>query len=135
MQIEWCQRQRLVEQLLAEGGFTWRTGVGQPKIGYAVAVSKSYEWVASTSDQTRKGYASVDSWLRSWLLEYAEWHASALRPSGRYVGGWIDKERGLVYFDVVEVVESSAAALALGRERRQVAVYDILNRVCLTLEV
>ncbi len=43
----------------------------------------------------------------------------------RYFGVWKDSEDGMIYFDAVTWVESEDDALSLGRERDEIAVWDI----------
>lgn len=45
-----------------------------------------------------------------------------------YFGSW--RDGGFVYFDGVDIIESEADALALARERGEVAVYDLVAGVC-----
>jgi len=45
----------------------------------------------------------------------------------QYFGVWTDKEDGKIYFDAVTHVQKRSEALALGAERGEIAVWDILN--------
>lgn len=45
----------------------------------------------------------------------------------RYFGVWTDTETGNVYIDAVTHVKTRKEALALGAERGEIAVWDILN--------
>ena len=41
------------------------------------------------------------------------------------VGGWMDNETGLYYFDATVIVEDRATAIALGRLNNQLAIFDL----------
>jgi len=45
--------------------------------------------------------------------------------SARHYGVWADQRDGQIYFDVVDHVETLADALYLGRERGEIAIWDI----------
>lgn len=44
-----------------------------------------------------------------------------------YVGGWLDQESGLYYYDATIVVNDLAEALELGRLNGQIAIFDLNN--------
>jgi hypothetical protein len=44
-------------------------------------------------------------------------------------GSWLDTETGLVHIDAVDVVTDLNAAIALGRERGEIAIWDGVNAV------
>ena len=56
--------------------------------------------------------------------------------SARHYGVWADQRDGQIYFDVVDHVGTLADALRLGRERGEIAVWDIAEgeEVLCTLE-
>ena len=41
------------------------------------------------------------------------------------IGGWMDEQTGLYYFDATVIVEDRAAAIALGRLNNQLAIFDL----------
>ena len=43
------------------------------------------------------------------------------------VGWWLDTASGLYYFDVSNVVKGESEAMALGRARREIAIFDLEN--------
>lgn len=42
-----------------------------------------------------------------------------------YVGGWLDRETGLYYYDATVVVDDRRAAEELGRLNGQIAIFDL----------
>lgn len=60
------------------------------------------------------------------LSGYVARHFDVLTGTGAvYLGAW--QSDGLVYLDVSECVPSLAKALFLARERKQLAVWDVVN--------
>lgn len=43
------------------------------------------------------------------------------------VGGWLDQETGLYYFDATVILQDKAAAVAFGRLQNQIAIFDLNN--------
>ena len=43
------------------------------------------------------------------------------------VGGWLDNETGLYYYDAVAIFQDRAAAIEFGRMNEQIAIFDLLN--------
>lgn len=43
------------------------------------------------------------------------------------VGGWLDQETGLYYYDATVIIEDRAAAIAFGRMQGQIAIFDLNN--------
>lgn len=41
------------------------------------------------------------------------------------VGGWMDTESGLYYYDATVIIEDRAAAIAFGRLQGQIAIFDL----------
>jgi hypothetical protein len=106
----------LRERLDRDGGFTIeaRTGVALER-GIAVCLEPSRSWTFDRAEWR-------DDAVRSWL----ERHAAQDRTVA--IGGWLDQ--GTVWLDRVRVVPSALrpVAAALGRRRRQVAVFDLRQR-------
>ena len=73
--------------------------------------------------RTFRHAAWSDATVSNWLLE----HTTELRRAGRFLGGWLDPERGEVCLDVVRVMPRLArpAAVLLARQRGQHSVYDL----------
>lgn len=43
------------------------------------------------------------------------------------IGGWLDTESGLYYYDASIIVEDLQTALTLGRLNKQIAIFDLNN--------
>ena len=43
------------------------------------------------------------------------------------VGGWLDQETGLYYYDATVIIEDRASAIAFGRLQNQIAIFDLNN--------
>ncbi len=100
---------RIAEATIANGGATVDALTGAALTeGVAVAV-KGYEYVAD-----------VETLIPS-LVAYLGTNADVL--AGRCLGTWVHD--GKVYLDVAEVVSTREEALTLGRERGEIAVYDL----------
>jgi hypothetical protein len=56
------------------------------------------------------------------LVEYVD--AWLDRNESSFYGSWVDD--GLVYIDAVDVISSYAQAVELGKERNQIAIWDLL---------
>jgi len=100
------------------GGFTWRTSDGRyPDKGFAVAVAKGPERIVPGTLTA----ADIDSFM--------EEHADVIKAGnavfngGVCIGAWLDN--GNWYLDLSIVCRSLDEALVLGRQNRQLAVYDL----------
>ncbi len=103
----------LVEQAKAEG-FSVSLATGDiPVVGYMVALEGHEERIP------------VDALTPDRLARYVKTHFDALMQDDVFLGAWRDGDT--VYLDVSECVTSLAKALFLGQERRQLAVWDVLN--------
>lgn len=101
-----------IASILAAGGATLEGSTLAPVAptrGYAVGLAPDTARILEVVDAT-------DQALRAALEEVA---ATYRAP---YVGAWVDG--GRIHLDPVEIVTRRRAALALGRARRQLAVYD-----------
>lgn len=49
------------------------------------------------------------------------------------MGGWLNEENGLFYFDSVRVFDSREEAIEFGRANRQLAIYDLTRRELIKL--
>lgn len=86
-------------------GFTVNAKTLQPVTsGYAVAVK------ATQNSFNAEGLAAV--------VEYAANHEEITA-----VGGWLDSETGLFYYDAVVIVESLEDARAIAERENQLAIY------------
>lgn len=41
------------------------------------------------------------------------------------IGGWLDSETGLYYFDATVIIEDRATAIAFGKLQEQIAIFDL----------
>lgn len=55
-------------------------------------------------------------------------HEVGINPT-YHIGGWLDKNSGLFYFDAVRVVESLAEAKKIAAETCQLAIFDLENGI------
>lgn len=95
-------------------GFSVQLMTGDiPVVGYMVALEGHEERVPA------------DAFTEDRLKRYVRDHFDALTGDARYLGAWL--EDGHVYLDVSECVMSRAKALFLGGERKQLAVWDVIN--------
>lgn len=94
-----------------------------PTVGFAVGREG---W------EMRLGQEAVSEVLiREWLIRVITCK-TALHPYADWaVGVWYDK--GFVYLDVVNVVEDRDDAIRLGRDRSQLAIYDLSLGQCIEL--
>lgn len=62
------------------------------------------------------------------IEQYLEEHANEL-TSGAFLGAWFDIEKtGLMYLDISVNVPDKETALNIGRENKQLAVFDLQTR-------
>lgn len=45
------------------------------------------------------------------------------------VGGWLDKENDLFYYDAIMIVEDLETALKLAKENKQIAIFDLETEI------
>jgi hypothetical protein len=99
--------------LVREGGFSLSRNGHEPKGGFMVAIPGNEEVLDAGEVGTQA------------LGEYMSRHRSALNKPGAYLGGWVDHETRKVYLDVAENVTSEDEARRRGKERGEIAIYDI----------
>ena len=107
----------LLQALRETGGFTLDRH-GPVTAGVAVALDPTASLAVPAAELTAQ---RVDAWLAE--------HAGTLALPGAAVGGWIDRETGTAWLDLVEVTTDLETAKAHGRERGQIAVYDLTQQV------
>ena len=89
-------------------GFTFNVEQNEMQAtGYAVALD------ATQNSHGIDGLTSVVS-----LVTSADCPASC-------VGGWLDTQTGLYYFDATVIIEDRDAAIAFGRLQNQIAIFDL----------
>jgi hypothetical protein len=101
--------------VLAEtGGFTMDLhAAGFAKEGFAVSVNP---------ERTRKISGPVDSIT---LVTYVSDNWDLLSENGKVFGGWLDRETGITYLDVVTLFDNREDAERLGREHGEIAIFDL----------
>ena len=57
--------------------------------------------------------------------EYARANADVLRQPGAHIGGWHNESEGKTYLDVSHNIADRNAAIAAGRARNQIAIWDV----------
>lgn len=96
-------------------GFTVNAATLQPvTTGYAVAVADTQNSFGL------EGLANV--------IKYVDEH-----PEINAFGGWYNSENKMYYFDATVIVEDLAAAIELGRMHKQIAIYDLTNKLSIEL--
>lgn len=102
----------IARTLRLNGGFTFtRDHVLNPSEGFCVGRGSEGIVLSNSADVAEIATAVETVW-----------------NTGAAVGGWIDKETGLVYVDPVDVIADLSAALSLGKERGEIAIYDLGTR-------
>lgn len=98
---------------LDDGGITVRVSdMHEPLTGYAVSLPGTEERIPLWRFDAEA------------VAQYVGDHLDDLTASDRYLGAWVDGV-ATVYLDVTEVIPDRATAVRLGRERHQLAIFDI----------
>jgi hypothetical protein len=58
-------------------------------------------------------------------------HTRSLDLNREGIGGWVDKETGLVYLDTVKTYKTKRAAVAFAEKEGQIAIYDSLKETAI----
>ncbi|WP_420154160.1 hypothetical protein [Siphonobacter sp.] len=92
--------------------------------GFTVAIPSLEMIKAFTSTGIVVAYAETQNCFGTEGLKKVIFHAES---HDRYVGGWLDEETGLYYFDSVRIFPESkqAEALKFGRQNGQIAVFRL----------
>lgn len=59
---------------------------------------------------------------------FAAANADVFRNPNMHIGGWHNSEDGKFYLDASENIKGRNAAIAAGRARNQIAIFDVKNR-------
>lgn len=102
----------IYEMYLIDGGATATIEGTQPTSGFCVAPNKATE---------ERVYSTFFSEER--LAQYMEEHEEELLLSSNHVGIWEDL--GIVYLDIVKVVENKDVALRVARMGEQLAIFSL----------
>jgi hypothetical protein len=103
---------RIVAKTFANGGGTFR-----PESGASVTSG----WAVGQVDDSAY-VIDIDSAHGPEFLEAA---LEALIDYNEFIGTWIDADTGLLHVDPVSIIDNEEWALALGRARRQKAIYHL----------
>ena len=110
---------QIFDSVLKNGGITLdRDLLAYSGSGYAVAVGKKFERVKDLGIS----FESFDMMLGYYLH---------LVPNTRYIGIWINMNR--MIFDLIEIVADRDQAIALGKQRKQIAIFDFERNVTVSL--
>jgi hypothetical protein len=107
----------LLAHIKEHGGITISIMTGErPAAGYAVSIP---------------GHEYRSRWTLSaeQLSQYLYEHGEALSTEGAHLGAWWDDDDNTWYLDVSIVVGDLDAALRLGAQWSQLAVYDLARRL------
>lgn len=89
-------------------GFTYNVETNQmQESGYAVALAET---------QNSHGINGLENVLNL---------VTSGRSSATCVGGWLDQESGLFYWDAVVICKTKREAIKLGRINGQIAIFDL----------
>ncbi len=87
--------------------------------GFAVAI-KGHA-ATMPGDRFLSDRTARTAFVKQWLRE----NRDVLSQPGSHIGGWIDTDTQLVYFDVSEVLSDRSAAIQAGCDRGEIAIYDL----------
>lgn len=93
-------KRKMMNLLNENGGFSLYDNMTSPKKGYAVAI---------------KGYNNIEEMLTDTL------EPNCVR------GGWKDTQNNKNYFDKSLIVNDIKEAIRIGKERNELAIFDIAN--------
>ena len=105
----------VVEDTLKDGGLTIKPFQNEkPETGYMVAL-EGYELQVPLTE-----------FFTGVVADYIGQHAQKLMSNpGLCLGTWVNE--GIVYLDLSENISSKEQALALGKERGQLAIFNLAN--------
>lgn len=81
--------------------------------------------VSMTGTVPSSGYCVADHGIHAAAFELNDvlsWLDS--EPAAEYVGAWHDVD-GTIYLDVVDVIDDLDTAVRIGRERGEIAIFDL----------
>jgi GNAT superfamily N-acetyltransferase len=113
--------QSIVERVRANGGLSVSMVDGsEPPTGFMVAKGGKQSAIVDADEfyDPVKGPEAMSSFLKE-NRELSE---------GAYLGLWHNQADGKVYLDVSENIMDRATAVAAGRERDQISIWDVVNR-------
>ena len=99
------------------GGFSVRPDGTQPTSGFMVSMPGHTKIVSENELSGPNGHQIIN--------DYAREHAGALRDPSAHVGGWTDKDTGKTHLDVSQNIPNRGLAVAAGRSRNQISIWDV----------
>lgn len=112
----------IMEHVRRENGMSVSMETGEePKQGFMVARKEG-----SVIVDAAKFFDAIEG--KKVLSDFIKANRDRLR-AGVYLGIWHNKKNGKVYLDVVDNVTIQSDAERMGRERNQIAIWDVVNKV------
>ena len=105
----------LYDRLREGGGFTFNTRTGRALTGSGYVVANPPGNVV----------VKVPTFTPEALEKAMRFNAQLLQRPGYYLGGWRNEETGIVHLEVSQVFEDRDEAIAEGRARREIAIFDL----------
>jgi hypothetical protein len=142
MNIDTCET---ILQGIAENGGATVTVDGLPvdmSGAYIVAMGREYEtvvhpdapdFVATVLDFVNDSHGRIAELVRAAMIIRAAGIGDVYSPI--HLGAWVNPDDGLVYLDLVQVHTNRDAAIALGRARKQHAIFDTTTGADIPLHV
>jgi hypothetical protein len=111
----------LFNDVMSSGGFSVTPDLARPTTGYMVSLT-GYETVVPLSVINDRIVTDImytyDAIVRDLQLNC---------DNVLYVGVWLDGDTNKVYFDISENVLDLETALAIGKARRQISIFDLVT--------
>jgi hypothetical protein len=111
---------RTLSKHAGKGGFTYNPiSQNVPKTGIAVSIHPELEEPYTAQDFHENGEQYID--------EFFEKNRKLLKRPNHYVGGWFDKEKGIIYLDISVILPEGDLETARdwGRSHDQESVYNL----------
>lgn len=112
----------IIETVRREEGMSVKIDSGlQPTNGYMVA-RKEHSKIVSAEDffDATKGRKILGDFLKANRERFGK---------DQYLGLWHDTKTGKVYLDITDNIQDRKKAEDLGRERNQISIWDVVNKV------
>lgn len=122
----WESRKRKVGGVAETTGLFWKLKQGggftyhpihrdSPKSGFVVAVYRGYE---KQYNGFKIAASDISRYMKDHLLVFQ-------RNPKAHIGGWLDSKSGKVFLDISVVTPSRKEAVTLGKQHKQLAVWDL----------
>jgi hypothetical protein len=112
----------IIDTVRREEGMSVKIDSGlQPKDGYMVA-RKEYSKIVSAEDffDATKGKKILGDFLKENRERFQK---------DQYLGIWWNTKTGKVYLDITDNISDREKAESLGKERNQISIWDVVNKV------